>query len=90
MTQVFSAMEPPAASRRDKDYLAPVRAEQLQTRVCLSQAELFFLSDLIAISDLIRSHLNKLGLVSKKIFVSARDQAFYKAMLFLLVTERVI
>lgn len=69
-------------SKRAKDYLASEWEEQLQARVSPSQAEPFFLSDLIAIAQLISDRLNVPGLAPKQILILAQDQAFLKALFF--------
>ncbi|KAL9985691.1 hypothetical protein ACROYT_G008124 [Oculina patagonica] len=50
----------PAASRVVKDYLTSVREEQLQARISPSQAELFFLTDVVAVAEHICSRLKNL------------------------------
>ena len=72
----------PAASRVVKDYLTSVREEQLQARISPSQAEPFFLTDLVAVAEHICSRLKEPGLTPKQIFILARDQAFLKVLFF--------
>lgn len=66
-----------------KNYLTSVREEQLQARILPSQAEPFFLTDLIAVAELIRDRFKEPCLSPKQIFILARDQAFFKALCFL-------
>jgi len=73
----------PAASRKVKEYLSAVRVEQLlEARILPSQAEPFFINDLLAIARLIGGQLMEPGLSPKQVFVLARDQTFLKTMFF--------
>ena len=79
----------PAASRVVKDYLTSVREEQLQARVSPSQAEPFFLTDVVAVTVHIRTRFKEPGLTPKQIFILARFFYFKLSwkFCFLLETE---
>lgn len=72
----------PAACKTVKRYLVDARQEQLKARVTPRQAEPVLLSDLHVIARHIQQRLQGAGLSPLQIFVLARDQAFFKALLF--------
>ena len=72
----------PAASKLVKEYLAAVRFEQLESRVLLSQAGPFFISDLVAVAAHIGSRINRNDVSASQLFILTRDQAFLKTLLF--------
>ena len=72
----------PAASKLVKEYLAAVRIEQLESRVLPSQADPFFISDLVAVAAHIGSRVNKKDVSSSQLFILTRDQAFFKTPFF--------
>ncbi|RUA04445.1 MAG: hypothetical protein DSY43_06250 [Gammaproteobacteria bacterium] len=72
----------PAASKKVKEYLSVVKEEQLEARIVPSQAEPFFLTDLLVVAKLIGDLITKPGVPSKQVFVLARDQAFLKLLFF--------
>lgn len=59
-----------------------IEVRLLQARISPSQAEPFFLTDLVAVTEHICSRLKEPGLTQKQIFILARDQAFLKVLFF--------
>ena len=73
----------PAACHSVKAYLADVREEQLRARITPRQAEPIILGDLAVISNHIEKRLlNNLVLSAIQIFIHARDQALFTALIF--------
>lgn len=73
----------PAACGTVKKYLADVKEEQLKSRIAPRQAEPVLLADLAVISRHIGTRLlQRSSLEPSQIFVLARDQALFKALLF--------
>lgn len=72
----------PATSRVVKDYLAAMRVEQLEARIVPTQADPFFISDLVAIATFIGKRVNESDLSATQLFVLIRDQAFLKTLFF--------
>lgn len=72
----------PAAALEVKEYLKSITAEQLQARVVPKQATPLFIDKLMAIAHVIEKRLLSASLTPSDIFISARDQAFFKVMFF--------
>ena len=72
----------PAASIKVKLYLTSMREEQLCARSLPSQAQPFFLQDLIVLSEEIVKRLSRKSNTPTQLFVYTRDQAFFKIQFF--------
>ena len=72
----------PASSLDVSQYLATIRAEQLQARVTPSQANPFLLSHLERLCKYLHVQLSRSILDAQQTFILARDQAFFKALFF--------
>ena len=72
----------PAASKVVKDYLSMVREEQLRARISPTQAQPFFIADLLALSAYIAKRLIDRYISSKELYTFARDQAYFKTLFF--------
>ena len=65
-----------------KQYLKEVTAEQLQARVAPKQASPIFLDKLLLLSRHLEKRLLLTSLTPTDIFITARDQAFFKTLFF--------
>ena len=65
-----------------KDYLSMVREEQLRARISPTQAQPFFIADLLAFSAYIAKRLIDRYISSKELYTFARDQADSKTLFF--------
>ena len=72
----------PAASLKVKQYLKEVTAEQLQARITPKQATPLFLDKLLLLSRHLEKRLLLPSLTPSEIFITARDQAFFKTLFF--------
>ena len=70
----------PAASKTVKDYLTMIREEQLRARITPSQAQPFFIADLLAFASYIVKRLMVGDLLPIDIYVFARNQAYFKTL----------
>ena len=75
----------PAADKSVKDYLRLVTAEQLQARVTPKQASPFFVDKLAQLSDYIDRNLQSPNITPTQRFVLARDQAYFKAAVLVVI-----
>ena len=72
----------PATDLLVKQYLKEVTAEQLQARVAPKQASPIFLDKLLLLSRHLEKRLLLTSLTPTDIFITARDQAFFKTLFF--------
>ena len=72
----------PATDLLVKQYLKEVTAEQLQARVTPKQASPIFLDKLLLLSRHLEKRLLLTSLTPTDIFITARDQAFFKTLFF--------
>ena len=72
----------PATDLLVKQYLKEVTAEQLQARVTPKQASPIFLDKLLLLSRHLEKRILLTSLTPTEIFVTARDQAFFKTVFF--------
>ena len=72
----------PATDLLVKQYLKEVTAEQLQARVTPKQASSIFLDKLLLLSRHLEKRLLLTSLTPTDIFITARDQAFFKTLFF--------
>ena len=71
----------PAASHDVHSYVKMVREEQLSAQIVPTQAEPFFIRDLVAISELILKRLQQ-QLSPIQLYIASRDHAFFKGQFF--------
>ena len=72
----------PAADKTWKDYLRLVTTQQLQARVAHKQATPFFLDKFTQLAQHRDRALASSTLTGTQMFLLARDQAYFKAVLF--------
>ena len=72
----------PATDLKVKQYLKEVTAEQLQARITPKQATPLVLDKLLLLSHHLEKCLLLPSLTPSEIFITARDQAFFKTLLF--------
>jgi len=72
----------PATDLKVKQYLKEVTAEQLQARITPKQATPLFLDKLLLLSRHLEKRLLLPSITPSEIFITARDQAFFKTLLF--------
>ena len=72
----------PAASAEVKAYLKAFTSEQLQAAVTPKQATPLFLVKIVPLSRLIQRKMLLPGITASKLFVYARDAAFFKTLFF--------
>ena len=72
----------PAAHASVKSYLKAIKEEQLMARVVPSQAEPFFIHDLLLLSSEIKKRMRMPAISPSQLFILGRDQAFFKVQFF--------
>lgn len=72
----------PATDLKVKQYLKEVTPEQLQARITPKQATPLFLDKLLLLSRHLEKRLLLPSLTPSEIFITARDQAFFKTLFF--------
>jgi len=72
----------PASDDLVKQYLKSVTQEQLQARITPKQATPLFVDKLASLSHFLEKRLLSTSLTPTELFITARDQAFFKTLFF--------